>query len=267
MKVPEFALADDGQAPAYPGAAGMFGANILLGALGVDDQAWLGNHLERVPLNEGHIIIEQDQPITFVCFPERGVTSVADVLPDGTRVQIGIIGHDGMTNSQVLLGCERSPHEAVVQIGGGTSLKLDAGRLRELCDRSPAAQALFLRFVHALAVQTARTLTSNFRDSMERRLSRWLLMCHDRIDGDEINLTHDHIGKALGVRRATVTDTLHILEGLHSLKSQRGRIVIRDRAALERLAGDAYGYAERNYCRAIAPFGKGLGESERPDYA
>lgn len=240
--------------PGPPASCG----NLLLRSLDAEDFALIRPYLERVRLDRGHVIVGQSEPITFVCFPESGVTSVADVMDDGTRVEIALVGREGMTNCQLLLGCDHAPHEAAVQIGDGTSLRLRADLLREFTARCPAAHALFLRFVHALAIQTARTLTSNLRDSAEVRLARWLLMCHDRIDGDEIRLGHADISRMLGVRRATVTDALHILEGHDALRSSRGRIVVRDRSRLEALAGSSYGFAEHHYRRLIAPFGKSV---------
>jgi CRP-like cAMP-binding protein len=240
-----------------PSASAICG-NLLLRSLESRDFALIRPYLERVRLDRGHVIAAQNEPITFVCFPESGVTSVADVMDDGTRVEIALVGREGMTNCQLLLGCDHAPHEAAVQIGDGSSLRLRADLLREFTARSPAAHALFLRFVHALAIQTARTLTSNLRDPAEVRLARWLLMCHDRIDGDEIQLGHADISRMLGVRRATVTDALHLLEGHAALRSSRGRIVVRDRFRLEELAGSSYGFAEHHYRRLIAPFGKNL---------
>ncbi len=231
--------------------------NLLLRALGPEAFAWLRPHLQPVPLDKGHIIVAQDDQITFVCFPESGVTSVADVLPDGTRVENALIGRDGMTNSQLLLGCDRAAHEASVQIGGGRSLRLEADILQEFCASHPSAHRLFLRFIHALSVQTARTLASNLRDPAEKRLARWLLMYHDRIEGDEIQFPHQHIGRMLGIRRATVTDTLHVLEGYGAVRSTRCKITIRDRQLLEEIAGTSYGCAENHYRKLIAPFGKG----------
>lgn len=230
--------------------------NVLLNALADDDFAYIRPHLERVPLNSGHVIVGQGEPITFVCFPEYGVTSIADVLSDGTRVELALVGRDGMTNSQLLLGCRHAPHEATVQIGGGSSLRLWADRLQDFCAARPRAHALFLRFIHALSIQTARTLTSNLLHPTEQRLSRWLLMCHDRCEGDELRLKHEHIGRMLGVRRATITDALHLLEGRQALRSRRGLIIIRDREQLEALAGEAYGHPEAHYNRLIGPFGK-----------
>lgn len=230
--------------------------NLLLNCLSDTDMSYLAPRLERVPLDEGHVIVSRGDAITFVCFPECGVTSIADILADGTRVEIALIGRDGMTNSQLLLGCEEADHEAIVQVGGGTSLRLLAEDLQALCSRSPAAIALFLRFIHALAVQSARTLASNAMHPVPKRLARWLLMCHDRLDGDQIKLPHDHIARMLGVRRASVTDALHILEGEGALRSHRGRIIVRSREKIEKLAGDAYGFPEAQYSRLIAPFGQ-----------
>jgi CRP-like cAMP-binding protein len=230
--------------------------NGLLRSLAPDEFSFLQPHLEPVVLDDGRIIVAQDDPIAFVYFPEAGVISVADVMMDGTRIELALIGRDGMTNSQLLLGCEQAPHEAVVQTGGGRALRLAAEILLEFCVRYPAAGKLFLRFIHALSIQTARTMASNLRDSSEQRLSRWLLMCHDRIDGDDIQLLHQNLGRMLGVRRATVTDTLHILEGHGAVRSKRGRITVRDRARLEQIAGSSYGFAEEHYRKVIGPFGK-----------
>lgn len=233
--------------------------NLLLRSLDAGDLAYIKPHLEPVALNEGHVIVAQDEPITFVCFPECGVTSVSDVQADGSRVEIALIGRDGMTNSQLLLGCDLAPHEAVVQIGNGRSLRLSAAMLSTFCHERPNARAVFLRYIHALSVQTARTLASNLRDGAEKRLARWLLMCHDRIDGEEICLMHEQIGRMLGVRRATITDTLHLLEGHRAIGNTRGRILIRDRKLLEGLAGSSYGFAEAHYRRLIGPFGRSGG--------
>jgi CRP-like cAMP-binding protein len=232
--------------------------NLLLRSLPAEQFSYISPYLEPVPLNEGHVIVARDEPIDFVCFPEAGVTSVSDVLADGTRTEVALIGREGMTNAQLLLGCEQASHEASVQIGGGRSLRLSADVLRDLCATHPSANRLFLRFIHALSLQTARTLASNLRDPTEKRLSRWLLMCHDRIEGDDIQLLHEHIGRMLGVRRATVTDTLHLLEGHGAVRSKRGRITVKDRPLLEHLAGTAYGFAEEHYRKLIGPFGKGV---------
>jgi hypothetical protein len=88
-------------------------------------------------------------------------------------------------------------------------------------------------------------------------MARWILLYHDRLEGDEFPMTHEEIGIMLGVRRASATDILHILEGERAIHNARGRLVIRDRARLEEIAGDTYGEVEATYRALIGRFGKG----------
>lgn len=238
--------------------------NLLLGSLEPEAFAFVRPHLEQVPLKQRHVIAAADDPMDFVWFPECGLTSIADVLADGRRIEVALIGRDGMINSQLLLGGNRASFEASVQAGEARLLRLDARILRELCARHESAHRLFLRFTYTLSVQTARTLASTVRDCTEKRLSRWLLMCHDRVDGDDIGVGHRHIGDALGVRRSTVTDTVHIVEGRGAILGRRGRITIRDRRRLEEIAGASYGFPETNYRSLIGPFGKGSAGAPDP---
>lgn len=230
--------------------------NTLISAVDKVDCANLMLSLDRVTVAEGTLLARADESIDAIFFPESLIASFVDVLSNGERVEIGIVGYEGMIGWPVLLGCTTSPHDAVVQAGGGTALTISTGRLLDICAASPSATALFLRYVNVFVVQVGRTAVSNLRDPVERRLSRWLLMCHDRREGDEIDLTHKVIAGMLGIRRASVTDGLHNLEGESAIRNRRGQIVIRDRDKLQRLAGDGYGHAEAHYSRTIAPFGK-----------
>jgi hypothetical protein len=123
-----------------------------------------------------------------------------------------------------------------------------------MCQSRHALNQLLLRYVQCFFAQLGRTILANLHDPTERRLARWLLMNHDRLHGDEISLTHEQLGVMLGVRRASVTDTLHVLEGQGFIRSVRGRVIIRDRKGLIEFAGESYGAAESEYARAIRPF-------------
>ena len=115
---------------------------------------------------------------------------------------------------------------------------------------------LLLRIAYTLAMKASYTALSNAVHSIDWRLARWLLMCHDRADGDEIPLTHEFMGMMIAAQRSGVTVTLHILEGAGMIRSKRGRVVILDRAKLRDLAGEGYGVPEAQYNRLVGPFGK-----------
>ncbi len=137
-----------------------------------------------------------------------------------------------------------------------TALRIDAERYLDAIARSDTLHAALLRYVQTALVQSAQSMATNATQRVEARLARWLLMCHDRIDGDEIALTHEFMSMMIGAERSKVTITLHVLEGAGLIRAERGRIVIRDRGKLEELAGDGYGIPEAEYRRLIGPIGR-----------
>jgi hypothetical protein len=92
------------------------------------------------------------------------------------------VGREGAVGSSLAIGVDRIPHEALVQ-AEGAALRLDAGEVGETLVRAPALRDLLLRFSHAFHVQAAATALANGSRSLEERLARWILMCHDRLDG------------------------------------------------------------------------------------
>lgn len=227
----------------------------LLRAIDRDAFVSLARHLRPVELSGGAALATTGEATGVVYFPDAAIASTVAINADGTYVDVGLAGHEGLVGWPVLLGEARSPFDVVVHTGG-SAFSVDAGAFLETCRAHPDAAATFMRYVTAFTVQIGRTAVSNLRDPVERRLSRWLLMVHDRLVGDEIDLTHKAIAAMLGIRRASVTNGLHMLEGRNMIRNRRGRIVIRDRAQLRHLAGDGYGQAEAHYSRSIAPFGK-----------
>jgi CRP-like cAMP-binding protein len=228
--------------------------NILLNCL--DDEAWeaVRPRLERCALGTGQVLLKAAGQIEEIWFPEGGVASFHEIREDGSRVGVGIAGFEGVVGWSVVLGSNTSLHEATVAIGKSTALCISASKLAALCHRQESLRQLLLRYVQCFVAQMGRTILANLHEPTERRLARWLLMNHDRLPGEEIALTHEQFGVMLGVRRASVTDALHIVEGHGLIRSVRGRVIIRDRLGLIEFAGESYGAAESEYGRAIMPF-------------
>lgn len=230
--------------------------NLLLQSLSPRDALVLAPHLRRVYLSPGALLATGAGSDALVYFPETLIACLggqADVLG---ACEIGLVGREGMIGWDALLGCAPGRHRARAQLAGGTALAIAASSVCMICAAHPTLAEALLRFGLVFSIQMAGTLVSNLHDSHERRLSRWLLMFHDRLDGDELAITHDALAALLNVRRASVTDALHLLEGDRVLRCTRGRIVVRDRAGLELRAAHAYGAAEQSYRGAIGRFGK-----------
>jgi CRP-like cAMP-binding protein len=188
--------------------------------------------------------------IDYVYFPESGLGSVVAIGDRDRRIEIGIFGRDGMSGAAVVMGNDRSPHETFMQIAGH-GFRLPADALRRAMTESPSFHNLLLRYMQTFMIQTAHTALANGRAKLEERLARWLLMCHDRIDGDELGLTHEFLAIMLVVRRAGVTVAMHMLEGRGLIRGARGMILIRDRDGLIEIADGFYGLPEAEYRRLI----------------
>ena len=184
------------------------------------------------------VIEEPHEPISQVFFPLSGITSVVTGEAD-QRIEVGMIGRDGMTGVSILLGADRSPHQCFVQVAGD-ALRMTVGAFKSALDAEPAMHRPFLLYARSFMLQTAQTALANGRFTIEQRLARWLLMTHDRTQDREIPLTHEFLSLMLGVRRPGVTIALHSLEEAKLIRNRRGCIVILDRAKLTEVAGASY---------------------------
>jgi CRP-like cAMP-binding protein len=213
-------------------------SNRVLSRLSRKDFALLEPHLEPVDLPLRRQLAARNKRVQHVYFPESGFASV--VANGGRAIEIGMIGRESMTGlSVVMQNDDRSPHETYMQIAGHGQ-RVAADRLREAIDASRTLHNVMLNAAHAFMLQTAQTVLANGRSKIEERLARWLLMAHDRIDGDELPLTHEFLGLMLGVQRPGVTVALQGLERIGVISHKRGTITILDRDALQESANGTY---------------------------
>ena len=215
-----------------------------------DDFELVAPHLERVDLPRGTTIIIPDHPISHAYFPEAGIGSIVAISPKGSRVEAGLFGFDAASPTSITLGSDRTPHEHLIQVAG-FGHRIAVADLHSAAANSPSLTNLLLRYAQTLHVQIAFTALSNAKHGIDVRLARWLLMIHDRHNGDDVRITHEFVSLMLAVRRPSVTSALHVLEGERLIRSERGWVMIRDRDKLEEFAGDAYGKPEGEYQRLI----------------
>jgi len=223
--------------------------NILLSALTPPDYGLLESHFTKIEVPVRHAFEEANKPIEFVFFPESGIISIV-AKSRHEQAEAALVGREGMTGIPVVLGNDRWVNDSYVQIEGA-GLRITANTLRQSLAKSATLRAIFLAYTQAFVVQTAQTALVNARGNVEARLARWLLMAHDRLDGNELPLTHEFLALMLGVRRAGVTTALQKLESDGLVAAKRGLIIVEDRAGLIRLADRLYGVPEAEYRRLI----------------
>jgi len=220
-----------------------------------EDFALLANDLEPCHHEKGGTIVARGEHVSHATFMENGIGSAVAVSHEGHRIEAGLFGRDGFWPVSLAMGDDRSVYDCVAQVPGDC-WRVPAPRFRIALDTSHTLRALMLRYAQVLSVQTSYTALSNAVHPIDERLARWLLMCDDRVDSD-LPLTHEFLSLMLAVRRPSVTTALHVLEGNGFIRAERGCVVIRNRAALEEFAGDAYGVPEAEYERLIGPLNPG----------
>jgi CRP-like cAMP-binding protein len=224
--------------------------NKLLQSMDPADFDLLAPSLREVRLDVRRELERPNVPIDTIYFLESGLASIVARMSGGRDIEVGLAGRDGMTGTAVILGGDQSPHHTFMQVAG-SGWSLPATVLRSALDTSASLRALMLRYVQTMMAQTASTALANGQAKLEERLARWLLMTHDRIDGSDVELTHEFLAVMLGVRRPGVTVAIHILEGKGLIRANRGLLVIMDRDGLEAHANGSYGSAEAEYRRLI----------------
>jgi CRP-like cAMP-binding protein len=220
--------------------------NELLKTLSPGDFALLSPSFRRVELEIKTSLETARTPIQHVYFPEMGIASVVATMPKNRQIEVGIIGWDGMTGMTVVLGEQSSPNETYIQVASAGSC-LPADDLRSAMSKSPTLRSSLLRYANAFLTQASRTALVNGHSKIEERLARWLLMVHDRVDGNKLQLTHEFLATMLGARRPGVTIALSMLEYRGLIRAKRSEITIVDRAGLIELTGGAYGPEEERY--------------------
>ncbi len=223
--------------------------NMLLSSLSANERKRLEPHLVPVVLRQNQTLADAEEPVETVYFLEEGICSVVANLENGNTVEVGIIGRDSFVGLPVVLGTGSSVNRSFMQIGGsGYSIKAKALQQHFLEDSGELHQ-LMLRGIQGMLVQTAQTAACNRVHELEERLSRWLLMCHERTQNDFLPITHEFLATMLGTRRSTVTVAAGMLHKSGLIEYARGHVRIINRAGLEDVTCECYRIIRDEYIR------------------
>jgi CRP-like cAMP-binding protein len=194
------------------------------------------------------IIYESGEAITHVYFPNSGLISILVVMEDGTPREVGLIGNEGMLGTALVLGINTTPTRSLIQMPG-SAMRMRAGALKDELNRGGTLRKVLQAYTHALFIQVAQSAACITSHDVSKRLSRWLLMTHDRAAGDEFEMKHTFMAMMLGVTRSVVTRAAGSLQSEKMIQYKRGRVTILDRGRLEATACECYGMVRHAYER------------------
>jgi CRP-like cAMP-binding protein len=214
--------------------------NRLLAALPADVFDRISPSLDVIPLKLKEILHKAGEPIGNVYFPGGGFCSIVTVLHDGSMVEVATVGREGMVGVPAVLTGSASPSATMVQGAGDTCYRMSADAFRHEMNRHEAFYDLHTRYAQALVGFIMQSTACNAVHSIEQRLSRWLLMAHDRMATDEFPLTQEFAAMMLGASRPTVTLVAGTLQKAGLITYHRGVVTILDREKLESASCECY---------------------------
>lgn len=222
-----------------------FSKNLMLAALPAEEYERIALHSEIVNLDLRQILSRPDEEIVHVYFPTTCVISLLTDLLDGSGMEVGVVGYEGMLGISVVLGGSETKLATVQH--EGSAVKIRGEIIRELFARGGALQAEVLRYTHALMTQISQAAVCNVRHGVEARLARWLLMFRDRVGADEFKLTQEFVASMLGVRRAGISEIAGHLQQKELISYQRGNFHVLNPAGLESVACECYGVVKERF--------------------
>lgn len=217
--------------------------NRLIAALRDEDRRALLLHAVSFDFPQGHVFLEPGDRIEHVHFVERGIVSSVAVLQDGRTVETVMVGLEGVTGVIAAAAPQTAFSRSVAQVAGA-SKRVDAARLRTLVSERPGLRAVLGTYAAAVQAELEQSAACNALHRAEQRFAKWLLRCHDRLDGAAFNLTQEYLASLLGSQRTTVNEAAQGLQKSGAIAYSRGRVAVLDRAAVERVACECYHVAD-----------------------
>lgn len=228
--------------------------NRLLAILPPEDLRWLEAQLECTQLSRGEVLAEEGELLQHTYFPQSAVVSLVRTLKDGQVAEMATFGREGLVG----LAFEGIPLQSfgryIVQIPGA-ALRIDTMGLHKASLVRPAIRSMILRYTELLMSLTLRSAACNAAHSVEARAGRWIIATCDRVNRQNIPLTHEFLAEMLGVQRSTVSMVLHGFQSRGLIHQRRGSITVVDRPGLQQAACECYGALREKYEKLLPVVG------------
>jgi len=225
--------------------------NLLLACLPRDVYARIEPDLKTVWLARGEVLHMAGEEIHNLYFPITCLISITVTMGEGQTVETGAVGRREVVGINAFMGGhETTQTEYIVQIAGD-ALKIAADPLKEEFNRNTEMRAVMLKYTQAYVAQISQNVGCNRVHALDQRCARWLLEVRERIESDDLALTHEFIAEMLGVRRAGVTEAMGRLKEIGIIDYTRGHIHVLDAQGLEAASCECYLVLKEEYDRLL----------------
>ena len=226
--------------------------NQLLGALEPESRRRIDRHLESVELKLGAIVCEAGGLLKHAYFPRGTVLSLLTVLEDGSAIETANIGREGAFGVFAAMYSRVSFNRCLVQLVGPMD-RCPIEFLQSEFERSEHVRNLFVSYSETLLSQVQQTAACNSMHSTEERMCRWLLMMHDRAEGEALPYTHEFLSSMLGANRRSVTVAALSMHAAGLISYHRGKMQVVDRAGLEKASCECYAIVKERFDAFLTP--------------
>lgn len=223
--------------------------NLMLAALPSQERERLDPFLKWVAVDFEETLIEADEPITQIFFPYDAVTSTVQEMDDGSSIETGLAGPEGMVGLQLWLRTSSTPARTFVQVAGHGHRMKASDFVREVRDKPSPLNELIARYTHALLSMTSVGAACNRLHTLDQRMCRWLKLIHNRVRRDEFAMRQQFMAQMLGVQRPTVSTTAYTLQQAGLISYSRGQMKILNPQGLVEGACQCYELMEREMNR------------------
>jgi len=227
-------------------------SNRLLGALETASRELIDPHLEPIKLKLGDVVCEAGGPLKHAYFPQGAVLSLLTVLKNGSAIETANIGREGAFGLFAAMYSRVSFNRCLVQLEGGM-VRCPIELLRSEFKRSEHVRDLFVSYSETLLSQVQQSVACNAMHTTEEKMCRWLLMMHDRAEGEILPYTHEFLSHMLGANRKSITLAAQSLQEAGLISYHRGKIQILNRPGLEKASCECYAIVRERFDAFLTP--------------
>jgi CRP-like cAMP-binding protein len=206
--------------------------------------------LEMVSTGIKDVLYRQGEPIRFVYFPCTAAQSCLVTMEDGFGIEVATMGNEGFTGVRLLLSATLATETIVCQIAGN-NLRMNVDDFRAIVKEHARLLELLHCAAQAYLTQISQSVACNRLHNVNMRFARWLLVTHDRVQGDKFHLTQEFMASMLGVHRPSVSLVANEFQQAGIIRYSRGHMHILDRDKLEESACECYAKVRGQFERLL----------------